>query len=250
MNYVILTGASRGLGEAIAHKLLHEKMVLISVSRKPNEHIIQEAKKKGAIVHTILFDLQSIHDIHSLAEQIFSHIDLSRVDSISLINNAGIVAPTKPIARAEHEDIIENVHINLLAPMLLTSEFLKRTKDLAIEKRIINISSGAGKNPIFGWGAYCTSKAGVDMFTRCIAVEEEQNEHPAKIISFAPGVVDTDMQAEIRSSSKEDFVDVERFLALKEEGQLLSPDYVADAVIDLLTTKQFEQGGIVRINQK
>jgi benzil reductase ((S)-benzoin forming) len=250
MNYIILTGASRGLGEAIARQLLNENTVLFCVSRKQNESLIELAKQKNAILHPLSFDLQHIHEIENLMEDIFSKIDASLASSVALINNAGIVAPMKPIERAKNEEIIQNVHINLLAPMLLTSEFLKRTRDLEADKRIINISSGAGKNPYFGWSSYCTSKAGVDMFTRCIAVEEANKEKPVKIISFAPGVVDTDMQAEIRSSNKEDFINLERFLALKEDGQLLSPDYVAGAVIDLLTTDNFEQGGVIRINQK
>ena len=87
----------------------------------------------------------------------------------------------KPIEKAESEQFITNVHINLLAPMILTSTFMKYTKDWKVDKRVINISSGAGKNPYFGWGAYCTTKAGVNMFTQCVATEEVEKEYPVKL---------------------------------------------------------------------
>lgn len=250
MRYVILTGTSRGLGEAIATQLLQQETKLISISRKQNEQLIKQAQHLNIPFDFYSFDLQEIHQIESLMENIFSNIDVKTVSSIHLINNAGMLAPLKPIERSESEQLIANVHVNLVAPMLLSSAFMKHTKDWNIDKRIVNISSGAGQNPYFGWGAYCTTKAGINMFTKCIAAEETDKEYPVKIISFAPGVVDTDMQAEIRQTSKEDFIHVERFLTLKEDDDLLSPNYVAKAVIDLLETDNFQQGGIVRIDEK
>ncbi len=71
--------------------------------------------------------------------------------------------------------------------MLLSSAFIKHTKDWNVDKRIINISSGAAQNPYFGWAAYCTTKAGVNMLTKCIALEETDKKYPVKVISFAPG---------------------------------------------------------------
>ena len=109
--------------------------------------------------------------------------------SIHLINHAGTVAPMKPIEKSESEQFITNVHINLIAPMILTSTFMKHTKDWKVEKRIINISSGAGKNPYFGWGASLYNESRVNMFTQCVATEEVEKEYPVKTVAFAPGVV-------------------------------------------------------------
>lgn len=249
MRYVILTGTSRGLGEAIASQLLEPGTKLISISRKQNEQLIEKAQNLNIPFDFYSFDLQEIHQIESLMENIFSTIDVKTVSSIHLINNAGMVAPMKPIERSESEQLITNVQVNLVAPMLLSSAFMKHTKDWNLNKRIINISSGAGQKPYYGWGAYCTAKAGINMFTQCIAAEEIDKEYPVKIISFAPGVVDTAMQTEIRQTSKEDFIHVDRFLALKEDDHLLSPNYVAKAVIDLLETDKFQQGDIVRVDE-
>ncbi|MEI4801945.1 (S)-benzoin forming benzil reductase [Bacillus sp. NPDC077411] len=250
MRYIIVTGTSRGLGEAIATQLLEKGTKLISISRKPNEQLIEKAKYLTIPFDFYSFDLQEIHQIESFMEKIFSNIDVTNVSSIHLINNAGMLAPMKPLERSESEQLIANVHVNLVAPMLLSSAFMKHTKGWNIDKRIINISSGAGQKPYFGWGAYCTTKAGINMLTKCIALEETDKEYPVKVISFAPGVVDTNMQAEIRQTPKEDFIQVERFLTLKENDHLLSPDYVAKAVIELLETNHFDQGGIIRIDEQ
>ena len=72
----------------------------------------------------------------------------------------------------------------------------------------------------------------------------------SKIVAFAPGVVDTNMQAQIRETNKEDFTNLDRFIALKEEGKLLSPEYVAKAIRNLLETEDFPQGGLLELMNK
>ncbi|MGG0151766.1 (S)-benzoin forming benzil reductase [Bacillus mycoides] len=249
MRYVIVTGTSQGLGEAIAAQLLEENTTVISISRRENKELtkLAEQKNSNCIFHSV--DLQDVHNLENRFNEIFSSIEEDTVSSIHLINNAGTVAPIKPIEKSESELLITNVQINLIAPMILTSAFMKHTKDWKVDKRVINISSGAGKNPYFGWGAYCTTKAGVNMFTQCVATEEAEKEHPVKIIAFAPGVVDTNMQAQIRDTNKEDFTNLDRFVTLKEEGNLLSPEYVAKAIRSLLETEDFPQGEVVRIDE-
>ncbi|HDR6298148.1 TPA: (S)-benzoin forming benzil reductase [Bacillus cereus] len=249
MRYVIVTGTSQGLGEAIAAQLLEENTSIISISRKENKELTKLAEQynSNCVFHSL--DLQDVHNLETKFNKILSSIQEDTVSSIHLINNAGTLAPMKPIEKAESEQFITNVQINLLAPMILTSTFMKHTKGWKVDKRVINISSGAGKNPYFGWGAYCTTKADVNMFTQCVATEEVEKEYPVKIVAFAPGVVDTSMQAQIRDTNKEDFINLDRFIALKEEGKLLSPEYVAKAIRSLLETENFPQGEVIRIDE-
>lgn len=249
MRYVIVTGTSQGLGEAIAAQLLEENTSIISISRRENTELTKLAQQynSNCVFHSL--DLQDVHNLETNFNEIISSIQKDTVSSIHLINNAGTLAPMRPIEKAESELLITNVQINLLAPMILTSTFMKHTKDWKVDKRVINISSGAGKNPYFGWGAYCTTKAGVNMFTQCVATEEAEKEYPVKIVAFAPGVVDTSMQAQIRETNKEDFINLDRFIALKEEGKLLSPEYVAKAIRSLLETENFPQGEVIRIDE-
>ncbi|WP_459500163.1 (S)-benzoin forming benzil reductase [Bacillus sp. C1] len=250
MRYVIVTGTSQGLGEAIATQLLEANTRLICISRRQNETLVEKAKQKDIPLTFHSIDLQDVHNLETHFEAIFSSIEEENVSSIHLINNAGTLTPMKPVEKSESDLLITNVQINLMAPMILTSSFMKHTKDWKVDKRVINISSGAGQKPYFGWGAYCTTKAGLNMFTACIATEEADKEYPVKTIAFAPGVVDTDMQQQIRETDKEDFTNLDRFITLKEEGKLLSPEYVAKAVVNLLETEDFQQGGIIRIDEK
>ena len=115
------------------------------------------------------------------------------------------------------------------------------------EKRVINISSGAGKKPFYGWSNYCASKAGIDLFTQCVGVEQNRSDNPVKIISLGPSIMDTKMQEEIRKTAKEDFQQVERFIDFKKNGDLLSADYVAEKVIKLFWDEEFIQGGVINV---
>ena len=80
--------------------------------------------------------------------------------------------------------------------MLLMDAFVPHPKELACPKLVVNISSGAAKRPIEGWSAYCSAKAGLDMATRTLALEQSRETNPVRVLSFAPGIVDTRMQEE------------------------------------------------------
>jgi benzil reductase ((S)-benzoin forming) len=193
-----------------------------------------------------LLDLNKTGNIQGLANTIFEKIN-DDAKTISLINNAGMLAPVRPVEECSPEEIITNNNVNLVAPMILSSLFIKFVKNFNAEKRIINISSGAGKYPINGWSSYCTSKSGIDMFTQCCALEQDNKEGSVKVLSFAPGIVDTDMQKEIRSMSSENFPEVNKFIEYKEKGHLLSPEYAAGKIAELLFSNDFIQGDITRI---
>lgn len=124
------------------------------------------------------------------------------------------------------------INLNLAAPMILTDAFAKAYGDRSGQKIIINISSGAAHKPLPGWGEYCTSKAGLAMFSKVAA--EELKEKGIRVFSLAPGIVDTEMQAEIRHAHSEDFPALERFVSYKSEGQLSSAEEVAKKIFYLV----------------
>ncbi|MDQ0253989.1 benzil reductase ((S)-benzoin forming) [Evansella vedderi] len=248
MNYVIITGASKGLGEAVVKELLQPNFHLICVSRRAGE-FPNEQELNGAKLDFIPYDLSNIDKIDELTETIFSKVDKEGATSIHFINNAGVLTPMKPLDRCEPGEIVMNLNVNLVAPMLLTSLFIKNTKDLPLDKRVINISSGAGKHPIYGWSCYGASKAGINLMSQTGALEQEEVQNPVKIVSFAPGIIDTQMQQQIRSSKKEDFAQVDRFIDYKNEGQLLQPETVARVVGELLTMEAFPNGQVVSVNE-
>lgn len=133
------------------------------------------------------------------------------------------------------EEVANAFHVNLVAPVLLTNSFLKFYDSAEVQKVIINVSSGAGKNAVDGWSVYCATKAGLDMFTRTI-VEELKIDGKRNVFAFAvaPGIVDTAMQDHIRSVSAGDFSRLQHFIDYKNTDQLAHPDFVAQKFLAIL----------------
>jgi benzil reductase ((S)-benzoin forming) len=244
----IITGGSKGLGAALTRQLLHQGAAVHCVSRSESETLRQEALRMKGELTFHAYDLAQTQGLDSLMERILSSID--GADAITLINNAGQLEPMTSIGRAGHDDLQRSLQVNLVAPTLLTNSFIRQTQSLPIVKRVVQISSGAGKKPYPGWGAYCTAKAGLDMLTRCIGVEQMNQPYPVEVYSIAPGVVDTDMQREIRAASEEDFPQVSRFVELQKNGDLQSPEATARQLLVLLQRNAFEQGEIADLRSK
>ena len=212
MNLYIVTGTRRGLGEALARRIGASRAnELIALSR-PEVDLADSASLARAF------------------DAIEERIRGKAYDKAVLINNAGIVEPVAPVDRAEPADIERNIAVNLTAPIVLMRRFIAATQHVKL-RRVINISSGAGRRPIFGWAAYCAAKAGLDMATRVVALEAEVRGEKVEAVSLAPGVIDTGMQGTVRSVSHEDFVDVERFRQMKAEGALRPADDVAADIL-------------------
>lgn len=244
MNCYIITGASRGLGEAMALELLKEDSILYCISRNESERLAGNDN-----VHYFSADLTVERDLKPLIGGIFAHIDLHQFDSLTLINNAGLVEPVRPAGSLLPEEIGKNISLNLTAPLVLSSLFIERTKGYKGRRRILNISSGAGRHPYGSWSIYCSSKAGLDMFTQVVAEEQKEDDNPVQIASLAPGIVDTDMQALIRSIDEKDFSSVEKFKAYKRDGHLQSPETAAKKIISYLNKKTdpLENGALLDI---
>lgn len=244
----IITGGSKGLGAELARQLLQQGAAVHCVSRGESESLRQEAlRMKGAYTFHA-YDLAQTDGLDSLMERILGQID--QADTITLINNAGQLAPMTFIGRADQEDLQRSLQVNLIAPALLTNSFIRQTQALPVVKRVVQISSGAGKKPYPGWGAYCAAKAGIDMLTRCIGVEQANQPYPVEVISVAPGVVDTEMQREIRAASEEDFPQQSRFVELHTHGELQSPEATAAQLLELLQGGAFAQGEIADLRTK
>src|SRR5690606_5573085 len=131
-----------------------------------------------------------------------------------LLNNAGTVEPVSLAdGLVDAQSIERAINLNVVAVMVLTAAFL-RTAPKGADRRIMNISSGAGRKPTAGWPVYCATKAALDHYTRVLAEENPD----LRVASLAPGVIDTAMQEHIRSSDRRQFPDLDRFLQLHEQG--------------------------------
>jgi benzil reductase ((S)-benzoin forming) len=250
MQIYIITGGSKGLGAAMVSQLLQEGAAVHCIARSENETLRQEALRMEGSLTFHAYDLAQTHGLDSLLERILGTVNLDEARSLTLINNAGTLEPMTSIGRAESDDLQRSMQVNLVAPLLLTNSFIRQTQSLPMVKRVVNISSGAGKKPYAGWGAYCTAKAGLDMLSRCVGAEQEGQASPVEIYSVAPGVVDTEMQQAIRAAAEEDFPQVSRFVQLKEHGELQTPAMAAQQLFHLLHANAFMQGEIADLRTK
>jgi len=245
MKCFIITGTSKGLGEAIARKLLDPAHTLICISRHKNTRLIADAAEASCKLEYIEFDLANTEHLDALTARMFPKIPRAELSGLYLINNAGSIQPIGPANKIDGESIDRSMKTNAIAPMILTAGLIRWSQPLEVDKRIMNISSGAGRNAYYGWSAYCASKAGLDHFTRCVALEQKDAEHPVRIASVRPGVIDTDMQEQIRGSNSKDFKDIQRFLDLKENGELLTAEAVADKMLEILYSETYGEEPVV-----
>lgn len=240
--HYLVTGSSRGIGEAIVKCLLKEEHRVFCISRNQNPRLQVEAYTKGMRIRDIAFDLTDTGRIKEVMREIFRGIQADQVEAFYLINNAGTIHPIREVGEDMGSDkVIRNLSVNLVAPMVITDLFIQMTEEFGIPRRIVNISTGAARRPVHGWSAYCSSKAGLEMFTQCLVQEQADKENPVKVVAFAPGVVDTEMQAEIRESSEESFPERAKFRDMKESGDLIAPSRVAEVILDLLDREDFGQ---------
>jgi benzil reductase ((S)-benzoin forming) len=235
----ILTGASRGLGAALARQLLGAGVQLLTLSRHPDAGLAAEAEASGAVLEQWALDLGDDIGAAARLEAWLRKFEPASFESATLINNAGLLGTVGSIESSDAETLAAVLRVGLEAPMLLTAAFLRATRAWPLDKRVLNISSGAGRRAIAGWAAYCAAKAGLDHFSRVTALDEQHRPHPARIVSLAPGVIDTEMQGQIRAADPAGFPDKARFEELKAAGQLSSPEDAARRVLAHLARSDF-----------
>lgn len=249
MKYAIITGASKGLGEAIAKRLIQEQIAVVSVSRTENEDIKMLALEKGLFYQHYSCNLSLEEEVQEVFLEIAHCIFQKDPKEILMFNNAGAIEPIQTVGQLDPTPVVRSIQVNLIAPILITNLFLNKAQLTNTTIQVINVTSGAAVHSIEGWSVYCSSKAGVNMFTQTAALEQAQLNSNNKIIAFSPGIMDTNMQETIRSSSKEAFKDLERFKGYKEKNMLLKTDEVANALIDLLLSDNVESGKVYNIKE-
>jgi benzil reductase ((S)-benzoin forming) len=223
MNYYYITGTSRGIGKATAEKLLdNENNTVIGIARSQS---IQHSRYR----HVVL-DLNMLEAVQSY--QFEQYPDAER---IVLINNSGVLGDVNHIGKLDSQKIVSAYNINLIAPSILINSFVEAYKQSKAEKIIINISSGAARHVVKSWSTYCSTKAGLEMYAKVLSEElVEAGSKDIKVFSIAPGIIDTEMQTEIRSIPDENFSGKPKFVSLKENNELTSPEEVADNLVKVI----------------
>jgi NAD(P)-dependent dehydrogenase (short-subunit alcohol dehydrogenase family) len=235
----IITGASRGMGLAIAEQLLDAGHELLCISRKTNDALAERAARAGSTCEQWPHDLARAESAAARVETWLQAKTPDDYASVTLINNAALLPKVAPLSKVASAEIADTLRVDLEAPMLLTSAFLRATAAWKSKRRVLNISSGLGRRPMASQALYCAAKAGMDLYTRCVALEEEREPNGARVCSLAPGVIDTDMQVHLRGSDPGQFPDIGTFTGLKEKGVLASPEEAARKVIAYLDRPDF-----------
>lgn len=218
---IVITGASRGLGAGLA-EALHARGARLALCARRAPILAA-----GDRVLARQLDVRDAAAVARFAEEAaarFGRLDL-------WINNAGVLAPIGPLRDLDPEETRIHVETNLLGVLFGSQAFVRHVRGREGGGVLINISSGAARKPYQGWSVYCATKAAVDRLTECIDLEERAQ--GLRAFSVAPGVIDTEMQALIRSSSEADFPDLPRFLAMKREGRFNSPSFIAEHLLAL-----------------
>lgn len=244
----ILTGTSRGMGLALAQQLLQPGHTLICMARHTQPGL-GASIPAGASLEQWSIDLSQPAPAAQRLHAWLSAQPAGRYASATLINNAGMIPPIAPLRDTPASELQQSLLVGLAAPMVLTSAFLDRTRGWPGQRRVLNISSGLGRNAMASQAAYCTAKAGMDQFTRCVALEEAQVPNGAKLCSLAPGVIDTDMQQQLRGADAAAFPDRERFQKLQSAGLLSSPADAAKAVLAWLDRPDFGTEPVADVRQ-
>lgn len=241
----ILTGASRGMGLSMVQQLLQAGHSVLCISRQTNAELEPLAKASGAHLTQWSQDLaQGVAASERLGTWLRSqnpnaNANASAWASVTLINNAGVIPRIGPMSQADAADLGHALRVGLEAPMQLTAAFLAATEHWGLPRQVLNISSGLGRRAMASQAAYCAAKAGMDHFTRCLALEEALKPLGAKVCSLAPGVIDTDMQIQLRGAQASDFPDQAGFIQLKAGGQLTSAHDAAARILAFLARPDF-----------
>jgi len=188
----MITGASRGIGEAAARLFAQEgaKVCLLARSR---DEIAQIAGDIGDAALAIPCDVSRFWELEAAVNacvETFGRLDI-------VINNAGVIEPIASMAESDPDAWGHVIDINLKGVYYGMRAALP-VMTAAGGGTIITISSGAAHNALDGWSHYCTSKAGAAMLTKCLHKEAVGN--GIRAMGLSPGTVATQMQREIKAS--------------------------------------------------
>lgn len=228
MHLYIVTGSSRGLGAALVQQLSGPGHTVIGIAR--------QAAEPWAL---------DLADPLPAAKRLQAWLRANTGwQSATLINNAALLSEPGPLAGTDLTALSAALRVGLEAPALLSRVFLAETPGVPM-RRILNISSGLGRRAMAGSAAYCAVKAGLDHLSRALALEAPD----VGVVSLAPGVIDTDMQTQLRGADPARFPERARFQGLKDGGQLQTADATAARVLRYLQRPDFGQQVIADIRE-
>jgi len=226
-NIVIITGANKGLGQSFFNKFMKLDEYDLFVSSSRNTSLVQ---RKLIAVNNDRF--------------LFIPVDLSKLTStkplevlenfcqtankVTFISNAGVILPIESVGNLKYQSIFDAIQVNVTSPTIIINYIMAIFQGKSLT--ILNISSGAANYPIDGLSLYCCAKSFISMFVR--SIDQQETDNPLiRALSVDPGLIDSDMQRNIRNSDIPGFTDHSDFVTLKNQGALQEADDVVDKIL-------------------
>jgi benzil reductase ((S)-benzoin forming) len=229
--FFLITGTSKGIGEALTRKILEDGNTVLGISRNSADAL------KSENYHHLLFDLTETFRISQIMDKANEIIGNHNFEFVCLVNNASAIEPLGSIDKCAMTEIESHVKVGLVAPMLLTSMFIQKFNTKKIRKKVVFILSGAAFTPLADQSIYCSCKAGINMFAQCVGLEQNNKESGFEVITIGPGMVDTSMQLAARSKTSDEFAMADFFKKAFE-----------DEKIYIIMRNKYDQGKFVSVS--
>jgi NAD(P)-dependent dehydrogenase (short-subunit alcohol dehydrogenase family) len=227
--FAIVTGTSSGLGACVVRDLAARGWRVAGISRRAPDVTF-------ASYHHLSLDLSDPREDAAALPSFLDGLGLAACDRVGLVNNAGRIAPVGPLAALSLPDLAASLALNAAVPAWLMGAVAARSG--AARLRVVNVSSGAATAAYPGWAAYCMGKAALRMAGQVMSVEADEvpalRGRDVAVVSYAPGVIDTPMQSEVRASPRDQFPRLQKFLDLQASGALVDPGLPAAEICRLL----------------
>lgn len=233
---VWITGASSGIGAALARTVPWADARVIAVSRREppvGEHLEADLAEPSCWA-----------EVGEAFARELAGFDGERV---VLVQAAGTLEPVGFAGEVDSDDYQANVLLNSAAPQVLGHLFLAAVRLVEAERHLVLLTSGAAKSVYPGWTSYGAAKAAVDQWVRNAGAEQDLR-GGARVLSVAPGTVDTGMQAVLRHTEEDDFPKRQKFVDLHADGKLTDPDDVARDLWALLD-RDLDNGSVVDLRE-
>lgn len=247
--FCLITGASRGIGRCIAEtiaKVLPDNSVLLLLSRNVEqlEKVTNSIKSKNEKLSVSFdhFDQENLtHCTQGNIKDIFKKagLNLDNYDTALIFHNAGTLGDLSKYSweHLEEKPVEATINVNVTGPILLNAALMTELRKSSIATRVlVNISSLAAIQPMASHSLYCTVKAARDMYFQTVAKEDPL----LRVLNWAPGPVDTDMQLQTRNCADPAMRQI--FRDLHTKNQLLSCEASVGKLLAVLEKNEFESG--------
>lgn len=237
LSVVWVTGASRGIGRALASTVPWADARVIGISRGD----------PGA-AHHLKADLSIDAGWQAVRASFRNEVAAAdELDRVAFVHAAAAVEPIGFAGEVDPREYTRAVLLNTVAPQLLGRAFIEATADLDCSRYLGFLTTGSSSGPYPGWSAYKSGKAAVDAWAELEAVAAEDTN--LRVLAIAPGLVKTDMQAAIRKSEPDAFPRREKFTSAYESGELADPARVAARIWNVLTSTDTGLGPLVDLRE-